>query len=93
MNRINKIIIAILLIFVTSCGTILKYDNRNEPKTSEIDYGVVFLDALGLFVFVVPGVIAFIVDFSTEAIYLSESAAEKKEDDFKQELVTKLIIK
>jgi hypothetical protein len=35
-----------------------------------MDWEIVALDALGLMLFFVPGVIAFIVDFSTGAIYL-----------------------
>ena len=51
------------------CGTIL-YPERRGQRTGVLDTGVVVLDALGLLLFFIPGVIAFAVDFSTGAIYL-----------------------
>jgi len=42
------------------------------PHRGRIDWKVAALDGLGLIFFFVPGVIAFVVDFSTGAIYLPE---------------------
>lgn len=58
------------------CGTILHPERRGQPA-GQLDWGVVALDAVGLFFFFVPGVIAFAVDFSNGTIYLpsGESAA------------------
>ena len=53
------------------CGTIL-YPERRGQRTGTLDTGVVVLDALGLLLFFIPGVIAFAVDFSTGAIYLPQ---------------------
>jgi len=55
----------------TSCGTIL-YPERRNQKAGHLDPGVVVLDAVGLLFFLVPGVVAFAVDFTTGAIYLPE---------------------
>jgi hypothetical protein len=52
-----------------SCGTILYPERRGQPA-GPLDLKVVALDAIGLFFFFVPGVVAFAVDFSTGAIYL-----------------------
>jgi len=52
-----------------ACGTIL-YPERKGQIDGRIDVGVALLDGLGLLLFLVPGVIAFAVDFSTGAIYL-----------------------
>lgn len=53
----------------TGCGTVLHPERRGQPA-GNIDWGIVALDAVGLFFFFVPGVIAFAVDFATGAIYL-----------------------
>jgi hypothetical protein len=58
-----------LVLCATSCGTILYPERRGQPA-GPLDLKVVALDAIGLFFFFVPGVIAFAVDFSTGAIYL-----------------------
>lgn len=58
-----------LVVCATSCGTILYPERRGQPA-GPIDLKVVALDAIGLFFFFVPGVIAFAVDFTTGAIYL-----------------------
>ena len=55
--------------FLTSCGTILYPERRGQP-CGRLDVGVVVLDGIGLLLFFVPGVVAFIVDFATGAIYL-----------------------
>ena len=54
--------------FSTSCGTIL-YPERRGQTRGVIDPGVLLLDAVGLIFFVIPGIVAFAVDFSTGAIY------------------------
>jgi hypothetical protein len=60
---------ASLLISGVSCGTILYPERRGQPA-GRLDAGVVALDAVGLLLFLVPGVIAFAVDFSNGTIYL-----------------------
>ena len=54
---------------LASCGTLLYPERRDQPA-GRLDVGVVALDGLGLLLFLVPGVIAFAVDFATGAIYL-----------------------
>jgi hypothetical protein len=56
-------------VFLASCGTLLYPERRGQPA-GRLDVGVVVLDGIGLLVFLVPGVIAFAVDFSTGAIFL-----------------------
>ena len=60
----------VVMLSVISCGTIL-YPERRGQSAGRIDAGVAVLDGLGLLFFFVPGVIAFAVDFTTGAIYLS----------------------
>lgn len=51
------------------CGTIF-YPERIGQSHGPLDWKVVALDTIGLLLFVVPGVIAFIVDFHNGTIYL-----------------------
>ena len=65
-----RVLISVVLIFqLVGCGTIL-YPERKGQKGGRIDPGVAILDAVGLLFFVIPGVIAFAVDFSNGTIYL-----------------------
>jgi hypothetical protein len=52
------------------CGTMLHRERIGAPRTNHIDWKIAALDGLGLLLFFVPGVIAFVVDFQTGAIYL-----------------------
>jgi hypothetical protein len=58
---------------MAGCGTIL-YPERRGQKAGRIDAGVAVLDGIGLLLFIIPGVIAFAVDFATGAIYLPGTA-------------------
>lgn len=51
------------------CGTILHPERRGQPA-GRLDWEIVALNAIGLFFFFIPGVIAFAVDFSNGTIYL-----------------------
>lgn len=58
------------LSLVAGCGMILHPERRNQPTGGSVDWSIFALDAVGLLLFFIPGVIAFAVDFSTGAIYL-----------------------
>lgn len=68
-----KLICMVLVTGITvqlaACGTLL-YPERRGQRSGRIDVGVAVLDGIGLLFFIIPGVIAFAVDFSTGAIYL-----------------------
>jgi len=57
---------------LSSCGTIIYPDRVNQEERGKLDPLVIILDGVGLFFFIIPGVIAFAVDFTTGAIYLPE---------------------
>ncbi len=64
--------------FQTACGTLF-YPERRGQERGQIDPTVAILNGLGLLLFLVPGIIAFAVDFHTGAIYLppdEETAAD-----------------
>jgi hypothetical protein len=59
----------VLTIQLTGCGTLL-YPERRGQKGGHVDVGVALLDGIGLLLFIIPGVIAFAVDFSNGTIYI-----------------------
>lgn len=54
---------------LSACGTIM-YPERKGQIDGKIDPTVAILNGIGLLLFLVPGVIAFAVDFSNGTIYL-----------------------
>jgi hypothetical protein len=72
-----SILLSSLLIFATpSCGTIAFQQRESQGNTGRIDPNVVIMDSVWLLFFVVPGVVAFAVDFATDAIYLPANVAQ-----------------
>lgn len=81
-KRTFALIVNLLLIFamvanLASCGTIL-YPERKGQRPGKIDATVAVLDGVGLLFFIIPGVIAFAVDFNNNSIYLPHSSYRKK---------------
>ncbi|MBF0479143.1 MAG: hypothetical protein HQL26_06635 [Candidatus Omnitrophica bacterium] len=66
---LNVLISALLIVQLTGCGTIL-YPERKGQRSGRIDVGVAVLDGIGLLFFLIPGVIAYAVDFNNGTIYL-----------------------
>jgi len=67
MKKILTLFVAVLFLGVSSCGTLLK--DGKGGKSGQLDIKIVLLDAVGLLFFLVPGVIAFAVDFNNKTIY------------------------
>lgn len=65
---IGGVLVATLLTQVTACGSIF-YPDRRGQIDGKIDPAIAVLDAVGLLFYVIPGLIAFAVDFATGAIY------------------------
>ena len=65
---IGGVVVAALLTQLTACGSIFFPDRRGQID-GKIDPMIVVLDAVGLLFYVIPGLIAFGVDFATGAIY------------------------
>jgi len=66
---LRLVLLTVLALQTAGCGTILHPERRGQ-RGGRLDVGVVLLDAIGLLFFVIPGVIAFAVDFSNGTIYL-----------------------
>jgi hypothetical protein len=65
---IGGVMVAALLTQLTACGSIF-YPERRGQIDGKIDPAIAVLDAVGLLFYVIPGLIAFGVDFATGAIY------------------------
>jgi hypothetical protein len=72
-NKLWTKLLSMVLLFsflqLIACGTIM-YPERKGQKAGRLDPAIVVLDAIGLLFFIIPGVIAFAVDFNNGAIYL-----------------------
>lgn len=83
MKKLTLITCLLSLLFnVSACGTIL-HPERKGQRDGRIDAGVAVLDGIGLLFFIIPGVIAYAVDFSNGTIYLpggKRAALENPED-------------
>ena len=69
VKTLNVLVCTVLIVQLTGCGTLM-YPERRGQKGGRIDAGVAILDGVGLLLFVIPGLIAYAIDFSTGAIYL-----------------------
>jgi hypothetical protein len=68
---IGGAVAAALVTQLTACGTLFWPDRRGQIE-GRIDPVVAALDAIGILFYVLPGLIAFGVDFATGAIYLND---------------------
>lgn len=57
-----------LIMQLLGCGYLLHPERRGQ-RGGNIDPGIAILDGVGLLLFIIPGVIAFAVDFTTGTIY------------------------
>ncbi len=70
-KKVCKGVLAGVLLFQTmSCGTLFHPDRRFQSSHGPVDPGIVALNTVGLAFFLVPGVIAFAIDFATGSIFL-----------------------
>ena len=69
-TRTMVMLLTVALLFqLTGCGTLIYSERDGQPK-GKIDPTVAILDGIGLLFFVIPGLVAFAIDFHTNAIYL-----------------------
>ncbi len=84
VKTLYVLVCAVLIVQLVGCGT-MAYPERKGQKSGRIDAGVAVMDGLCLLLFIIPGIIAFAVDFSNGTIYLpntSRSSLDPK--DIKQ---------
>ena len=68
---VSGVLAATLLAQLAGCGTLFYPERRGQIK-GQIDPAIAAMDAIGILFFVIPGLIAFAVDFTTGAIYLPD---------------------
>lgn len=87
VRRVSKILSGFigmaLMIQSLGCGTIF-YPERRGQTGGRIDAGVAVLDGIGLLFFIIPGVIAFAVDFGNGTIYLPGTAGARGFNDLEK---------
>ncbi|PTS85414.1 polyribonucleotide nucleotidyltransferase [Pseudomonas sp. HMWF032] len=66
---IGGLLVATLLTQLSACGTLFFPERRGQIE-GRIDPVVAGLNAIGILFYVIPGLIAFGIDFATGAIYL-----------------------
>jgi len=71
VNALRLFVCAVFTVQLIGCGTLM-YPERRGQRGGRVDVGVAVLDGIGLLFFIIPGVIAFCVDFSNGTIYLPE---------------------
>ena len=82
MNLLRrKLLVAAAVAPLAACGTIL-HPERKGQVDGRIDPSIAILNGLGLLLFLVPGVIAFAVDFSNGTIYLPGTQTSEVEDGY-----------
>ncbi|MDP2921369.1 MAG: hypothetical protein Q8O12_03255 [Candidatus Omnitrophota bacterium] len=69
LQTLQVLVCAVLIVQMAGCGTLM-YPERRGQTGGRIDAGVAILDGIGLLFFLIPGIIAYAVDFSNGTIYL-----------------------
>lgn len=90
LKRISIVFIFILSLLIASCGTLSK--KTFVKNTGKVDYYIVFLDSLGLLVFVVPGIIALSIDYATGTLFLTEEQEKSRSYPLSPDQVRTLIL-
>ncbi len=73
VKTLYVLVCAVLIVQLAGCGTLM-YPERRGQKGGRIDAGVAVMDGLCLLLFIIPGIIAYAVDFSNGTIYLPGTA-------------------
>lgn len=86
-SRVIGGVLAVTLVTqLTACGTIFYPDRRGQIE-GRVDPVIVGLNAIGILFYVIPGLIAFGVDFATGAIYLPGGLSAQVNPDSLKDVV------
>ena len=72
IKMLSTLVCFTLIAQLAGCGTLIHPERRGQ-RSGRIDPGIAILDGIGLLFFIIPGLIAFAIDFSTGAIYMPGS--------------------
>lgn len=67
-------IVGVSIVALSGCGTLF-YPERKGQLSGDVDPVVAIANSVGLLFFIVPGVIAYAVDFSNGTIYLPSNSS------------------
>jgi len=82
MKTLASAVLGLFLVLpCTGCGTLFFQERVNEENSKQVDPNILILDAVGLIFWIVPGLVAYAVDFATGAVYLPKGV-EKGEGPF-----------
>ena len=91
-NKILSLLLIVMFLSMASCGSYMYKERRFAEKSDRIDYFVLGLDSMGLFCFIVPGLVALFVDSSTGALWLSkEENSRYVEEGLEQPVIRDLM--
>jgi hypothetical protein len=68
--RLRALLCAAPLVHLCGCGTLISPNRHGQARGGQMDPAVVVMDGVLLLLFIVPGLVAFVIDFHTGAIYL-----------------------
>ena len=64
MKTLVSVLLSLLLLLSSSsCGTLMFHERQGQEHSRTLDPNVLIMDGLGLLLFVIPGLVAFGVDF------------------------------
>lgn len=69
---VASVALAALISQTASCGYILYPERVGQGDTGKLDPVVVALDAVGLLFWLIPGVVAFVIDYNNGTIFLPD---------------------
>ena len=69
-------LVACLLLQMAACGVIIHPERKGQTTRDRIDPAIAILDGIGLLFFIIPGLVAYAVDFHYGTIYLPEGGAQ-----------------
>lgn len=78
-KRICAVALSGSLLLSSGCGVLL-YPERQGQTDGKIDPVVALLDGVGLLLYVIPGLVAFAIDFHQGTIYLPNGGLSDAED-------------
>ncbi len=77
MKKFFAVFLALAIFAVSACGTLLKPNQVGKRHSSKIDTKIAVLNAVGLLFGIIPGVVAFAVDYYNGTLFLPRGAAVK----------------
>ncbi|WXL25029.1 polyribonucleotide nucleotidyltransferase [Ectopseudomonas mendocina] len=83
---VGGLLVTTLVTQLTACGTLFYPDRRGQIE-GRVDPLIVGLNAIGVLFYVIPGLIAFGVDFATGAIYLPDHKVSQVDPEQLNKLV------